>query len=323
MSADLAGKVLAGSRRALARALTLAENGEAAEVLRALVPHTGSARVIGVTGPPGAGKSTLVDGLAKVLRARGESVGIVAVDPSSPFTGGALLGDRLRMNDLALDPGVFIRSMASRGSLGGLARRTGDLVKILDAAGFATVLVETVGVGQSEVDVAAAADATLLVLTPGMGDGIQAIKAGILEIADAIAINKADLPGADRLDAELAAMLALAPPAPWTPPVRRTAAATGEGIAALLDALDDFHAWQAETGERARRRARRCRAELAAALEDGIRAQVLAALPRDGIEAVIARVEARRLTPADAAAELLAAARLPEPGADGRILEFY
>lgn len=196
---DLVAQLLAGNRRALARTISQVENEgpEAHALLAALYPHTGRSHVIGVTGAPGTGKSTLVNALAKAYRAAGRTVGVIAVDPTSPFSGGALLGDRVRMRDLAGDPGVFIRSMATRGSLGGLARATADVISVLDAAGFDRILVETVGVGQAEIDIASAAHTTIVVEAPGLGDEVQAIKAGILEIADLFAVNKADRDGAD------------------------------------------------------------------------------------------------------------------------------
>lgn len=308
MSRDvLADAILQGSRAALARALSLAEAGEADHLLAALVPHGGGARVIGLTGPPGAGKSTLVDALVHVLRARGERVGVIAVDPTSPFSGGAILGDRIRMADLALDPGVFIRSMATRGSLGGLARATRDAIKLMDAAGYGTVLVETVGVGQSEVEIAAAADTTVVVLMPGMGDGIQAIKAGILEIGDVFALNKADRDGTDRLETELAQMLRLAPETGWTPPIRRTIAAGGEGVAELLAAIDAHSVWLAQTGRLAEKRAAQLRSEFEVLLGERVRALALAEITSTATYAALLASVLRRETAPHTAVSALTA----------------
>ena len=211
------------------------EYDEAVDIMKKLYPHTGNAYVIGITGPPGAGKSTLTDKIVKEYRRLGKTVGVIAIDPTSPFSGGAILGDRIRMNELTLDEGVFIRSMGTRGSLGGLSHKTADAVKIMDAAGKDVIIVETVGVGQSEVDIVKAADTTLVVVVPGLGDDIQAIKAGILEIADIFTINKADRDGADKLNVELEMMLDLyQDKLDWRPPIKRTVAHRNEGIAELV-----------------------------------------------------------------------------------------
>ncbi len=239
LNRDLVGADFPQDTRALARAATLIESQTESgrKLIAALFAKTGRATLVGITGPPGAGKSTLVDHLVRHLRARGGKVGVIAVDPSSPYTNGAILGDRIRLGDHYSDPGVFIRSMATRGKLGGLARGTIELSLLLDAAGFDTILVETVGVGQDEVDIAAVADLTVVVLVPGLGDDVQAIKAGIMEVADVLVVNKADLPGADRLEQELRFMQSLTN-VPHPVPILRVIASQGSGVEALLDLVD-------------------------------------------------------------------------------------
>ncbi|HVG29238.1 MAG TPA: methylmalonyl Co-A mutase-associated GTPase MeaB, partial [Pyrinomonadaceae bacterium] len=240
-------RILAGDARAVARAISKVEDGGegAAGLMKSVFPHTGRALVVGITGSPGAGKSSLVDKLALLYRGRGERVGIVCVDPSSPFSGGAILGDRIRMQTLGLDPGVFIRSMATRGHLGGLARASVDAVSILDAAGYAKVIVETVGVGQDEVEIVKAADVSVVVLVPGMGDDIQAIKAGIMEIGDVFVINKADRDGVLRTEKELEALLSLAHrPDMWSPPIVKTVATENKGIEELAAAVESYREFQ-------------------------------------------------------------------------------
>jgi LAO/AO transport system kinase len=240
-----AEKIVQGDTRALARAATWIENRrpESEPLLRELFPRTGRAMILGVTGAPGAGKSTLCDQITEKLRAEGKTVGVIAVDPTSPYTGGAILGDRIRMQRHHADPGVFIRSMATRGWLGGLASATTEMTMLLDAAGFDVVIVETVGVGQDEVEIARLADVTLVVMVPGMGDDVQAIKAGIIEIADVFVINKADQPGVEKLERELNSYLGLAHrPDGWSPKIVRTVASEGQGIIELLDAAREYHA---------------------------------------------------------------------------------
>lgn len=325
----LAAAVLSGDRRALARLITRVENRtpDALAALAALHPHTGRATIVGVTGAPGTGKSSLVNALALALRRRGQTVGIVAVDPTSPFSGGAVLGDRVRMVDLAGDPGVFIRSMASRGSLGGLAAATGDVVRVLDAAGFAVILVETVGAGQSEVDIARMAHTTVVVDAPGLGDEVQAIKAGILEIADILVVNKADRPGAQNAVRTLRAMLELghrlrtaghhgvqamagtARPEPlfdsWLVPVIETVATEHKGIDELLAALDRHRAHLHQTGEIADRERQRVEAELLDRLRETLLTRLLAERSPDTLEDIIQRVLRRELDPGAAVRALI------------------
>ncbi len=262
---DLVDRILAGDRRAIARAISYVENRDPAAVplLRELFPKSGRAWVVGLTGSPGAGKSTLAEKLAVEYRRRDLPVGILAVDPTSPFSGGAILGDRVRMQSLANDPGVYIRSMATRGQLGGLAPTTQDAVMILDAAGCEVILIETVGVGQDEVEVARLADATVLLLVPGSGDDIQTFKAGVMEIADLYVVNKADRAGADRVEQEVAAMLSLTSrPDGWRPPIVRTVATSGQGISELVVALDQFHAFSEKSDVTGRRRHEHWRSRL-------------------------------------------------------------
>ncbi len=305
---DLLERAKSGDTHAIARLLTVVENDEpgAAGVTRALYPLTGRAQIIGITGPPGGGKSTLVNRLAGAYREQVDRVAVVAVDPSSPFTGGAILGDRIRMRERFLDEGVFIRSMASRGHAGGLARATRRVVGTLDALGVAVVLVETVGVGQEEVDVVSVADTVCLVTVPGLGDDIQAIKAGVLEIADILVVNKADRPGADETARDLAQMLTLAPSrGAWKPPVVRTVARSGEGITDLVRAVARHRAWAETSGELEARRRAAARAEVEAVLRDELVRRLRAHVGDDRLEEAVARVASRALDPYSAADQLL------------------
>ncbi|MGE3176518.1 MAG: methylmalonyl Co-A mutase-associated GTPase MeaB [Vicinamibacterales bacterium] len=307
----LAARVVKGEPRAIARAITLVENRtpEAAALVSAVFPHAGRAYLVGVTGPPGAGKSTLVDRLTTEIRQGGATVGIVAVDPTSPFTGGAVLGDRLRMQDHAADDGVFIRSMATRGHLGGLSRGTSEAALILDAAGRDVVLIETVGVGQDEVDIVRTADVSVVALVPGTGDDVQAIKAGIMEIADIFVVNKADREGADRLVAAIEANQSLQTfgPDDWRPPILRTVGTTGAGVADLWGSVRAFREHQARHGG-ARRRRRdefRLRELIAERCLERVMREVLA--PGEW-EATVDRLAAGTLDPYTAADDLLARA---------------
>ncbi|HEY8558929.1 MAG TPA: methylmalonyl Co-A mutase-associated GTPase MeaB [Pyrinomonadaceae bacterium] len=305
---NLVEKLLNGEPRAVARAITKAENGVrgAAELMKAVFPHTGRALVIGITGAPGAGKSSLVDKLAMHYKDKGERVGIIAVDPSSPFSGGAILGDRIRMSTLGLDKNVFIRSMATRGNLGGLSRATVDAVAILDAAGFDKVIVETVGVGQDEVEIVKTADVSVVVLVPGMGDDIQAIKAGIMEIGDAFVINKADREGVIRTEKELQALLSLAHrPDFWNPPIVKTIATENKGIEDLSKAIESYYEFQ-KSGENLERRKAIARWRLLELLQERLLAEVLS---RDGseekLEKLAREIAEKRSDPYSAIEEIL------------------
>ncbi|AZM91221.1 MULTISPECIES: methylmalonyl Co-A mutase-associated GTPase MeaB [Streptomyces] len=299
-----------GRPRAVARLISLVEGAspQLREVMAALAPLTGGAYVVGLTGSPGVGKSTSTSALVSAYRAAGKRVGVLAVDPSSPFSGGALLGDRVRMSDHASDPGVYIRSMATRGHLGGLAWAAPQAIRVLDAAGCDVILVETVGVGQSEVEIASQADTSVVLLAPGMGDGIQAAKAGILEIGDVYVVNKADRDGADATARELNHMLGLGEtrgPGDWRPPIVKTVAAKGQGIDELVEALEKHRAWMDERGVLAERRAARAAREVETIAITALRGR-LADLRGDAhLDALAARVAAGELDPYAAADALL------------------
>ncbi|ASO19033.1 putative GTPase [Actinoalloteichus hoggarensis] len=308
---ELVRRARDGQPRALGRLISLVEDGSPslAEVAASLAPHTGRAQVVGLTGPPGVGKSTSTSALVKALRASGRRVGVLAVDPSSPFSGGALLGDRVRMQEHATDDGVFIRSMATRGHLGGLAWSTPQALRVLDAAGFDVVLIETVGVGQSEVDVVSLADTTLVLLAPGMGDGIQAAKAGILEVADVFVVNKADREGADQTVRELKYMISLGrrekEGPSWRTPIVRTVAARSEGVDEVVAAIAGHRDWMVEHGELDARRVRRAENEIQAVTAARLRAEMGELRGGAVLEKLARRVVDGRSDPYSAAEELI------------------
>jgi len=312
-SADqLAERLVAGDRLALARLISAVEAGrpDARLTLRCLFSRTGRAHVVGITGPPGSGKSTLTTQLALAYRERGSTVGIVAVDPTSPYSGGAILGDRVRMMELHSDPGVFMRSMATRGVMGGLARSTLDVVLLLDAFGKEVIMVETVGVGQDEVEIARAADSTVVVGVPNLGDDIQAIKAGILEIADVLVVNKADLSGADRLVADLRTMLQLGSATPagsWTPPIVQTVATEGSGVAELVNRLLEHRAYLDASGTWRTRRAESARRQVRAIVEDRVQRRFETVTTGDVWQSRFASIAAREQDPYSVAEEVLEA----------------
>ena len=316
---ELVERARRGEQLAVARLISLVEDGADAalrEVAAALGPHTGRAHVVGLTGPPGVGKSTTTSAVVALLRAQGRKVGVLAVDPSSPFSGGALLGDRVRMGEHATDDGVFIRSMATRGHLGGLAWATPQALRVLDAAGCDVVLVETVGVGQSEVEVVALADTTVVLIAPGMGDGVQAAKAGILEIADVFAVNKADRDGAAQTVRDLRQVLAFGEQAAedgWRRPVVRTVAARAEGVDELVAALDAHRDWLDRSGDRARRRRARAEAEIEAIALEQHRSRIGDLHGTAGLAPLAEQVLAGELDPYRAADELTARLSRPAP----------
>ena len=302
--------MLAGDRRALARSITHVERDSeiGRAVLSALYPRTGRAQIVGITGSAGVGKSTLVGALAREQRRRGRTVGIVAVDPSSPFSHGAILGDRIRMQDLTADSGVFLRSMASRGNLGGLAEMATGVADVMDAAGYDVVLVETVGAGQDEVEIATATQTTVLVNSPSAGDDIQSMKAGLMEIAQVLVVNKADLAGADTAVTQLRSLLVIAPDRAWQPPILKVVARAEQGIAELVDAIDDHQRHLRESGHSAEERRALAHDQLLALTRASLQREALATAEHEGVLAeLVAEVAARRLDPRSAAEELLRA----------------
>jgi LAO/AO transport system kinase len=298
-----------GDPRSVARLISLVENGDPAlpEVAAALAPYTGRSQVVGLTGAPGVGKSTTTNELVRSLRAAGHRVGVLAVDPSSPFTGGAILGDRVRMQEHTTDRGVYIRSMSSRGQLGGLAAATPQAVRVLEGAGCDVIVVETVGVGQAEVEIASLADTTLVLLAPGMGDAIQAVKAGVLEIADIFVINKADRPGADATYRDIQGMLALGgrEPGEWRPPVVRATAVRGEGIDDIVAAIEKHRGWLTDSGALRLRRERRAAVEVEAIALGTLRARIGSLREGTALSALAARVTDGEIDPYAAADELI------------------
>ncbi len=312
-----AAQVRAGDTRAISRAITAIENSDARaeELLRELFPSTGRAYLIGVTGAPGTGKSTLVDKLAVHYRAQGKTVGIIAVDPTSPYTGGAVLGDRIRMQGHATDSGIFIRSMATRGFFGGLARATADAALVLDAAGKEIVLIETVGVGQDEIDVVRLAECTLVLVVPGLGDDVQNMKAGLMEVADIFVLNKAEREGAERLEQQLHAMLELAPPGgdrgrAWKPLVVRTTASEGKGVGELAAAIEDFRRERERSGEQRAKILEYWKQRLVLLLETQVLSRALYGDGQRALEALESEVAERKKNPYTAVRELMARAGL-------------
>jgi LAO/AO transport system kinase len=321
---DWAAQVRAGDTRAISRAITAIENSDARadDLLRELFPSTGRAYLIGVTGAPGTGKSTLVDKLAAYYRARGKTVGIIAVDPTSPYTGGAVLGDRIRMQGHATDSGIFIRSMATRGFFGGLARATADAALVLDSAGKQVVLIETVGVGQDEIDVVRLAECTLVLVVPGFGDDVQNMKAGLMEVADIFVLNKAEREGADRLEQQLQAMLELAPGGrnvdrKWKPPIIRTTATEGKGVEELAEAIDKFHRQHETSGEQRAKILEYWKQRLLLLLEHQLMTSALGGDGQRILDSLALEVAERKKTPHGAVRELLARAGLLREGVRG------
>jgi LAO/AO transport system kinase len=299
-ASTIADQLRSGDPRALARAISVVENRQpgCSELLKELFPHTGRALVLGLTGAPGAGKSTLVDQLAKHYRKESRTVGIIAVDPTSPYTGGAILGDRIRMQDHHADPGIFIRSMATRGSLGGLARTTADVATVLDAAGRDLIMIETVGVGQDEVDIVRLAEITVVILVPGMGDDVQTIKAGIMEIADIFVINKSDRDGAERVEREILSMQSLALRKDgWTPPIVKTVASEGAGTADLAEAISGYEAYLKKANLLLQKNVENWRQRLVEMLRDAMLERVRAQIDDEHLNRYAAEVAAHKRDP--------------------------
>ena len=297
---SLISALRAGDSRALARAISAVENRYSgwSDLLKDLFPHTGRARVLGLTGAPGAGKSTLVDQLARLYRRQNRTVGVIAVDPTSPYTGGAILGDRIRMQDHFADPGIYIRSMATRGSLGGLARATADVATVLDAFGRDVILIETVGVGQDEIDIVRLADITVVILVPGMGDDVQTIKAGIMEIADIFVINKSDREGAERLEREIRALQSLAIRKDgWTPPIVKTVASEGKGIEELAATIAEYDKYLQKDNRALRKRVENWQDRLVEMLRDAMLEKARARLGEGSIERLAAAVAEHKRDP--------------------------
>jgi LAO/AO transport system kinase len=312
VTSDIAHLLLEGDRRSLTRVITWVENGypEAREAMRELFPHSGKAHVVGITGPTGSGKSTLVGALAREYRKMGRSLGIIAVDPTSPFSHGALLGDRIRMQDLTSDPEVFIRSMATRGALGGLAAATNDIAAVLDASGKDMVLVETVGAGQDEVDIADTAHTSIVISIPGAGDDMQAIKAGILEIADILVVNKADLPAAESVYKQLHIFMDLARHEGWEVPIIKTVSSKGDGIAQLLEAIDKHRAYLETSGRLEDMRRKRARRQLLAAVQAELLSKLVSNAETNGtLDKLIEAIARQEIDPHSAAEQLIETAK--------------
>jgi len=309
-STTLVDQLRCGDPRALARAISTVENRSTgwSDLLKSLFPHTGKARVIGLTGAPGAGKSTLVDQLAKHYRKENRTIGIIAVDPTSPYTGGAILGDRIRMQDHYADPGIYIRSMATRGSLGGLARATADAATVLDASGRDLVMIETVGVGQDEIDIVRLADVTVVILVPGMGDDVQTIKAGIMEIADIFVINKSDREGAERVEREIRALQSLATRHDkWTPPIVKTVASDGAGTAELAEAIAEFEAYLKKENLLLKKNVENWQERLVEMLRDAMLEKARGQMERGSLERYAAEIAEHKRDPYSLVEELVAA----------------